>query len=553
MFSLRSVQENPAMNSIDQAVDIAGKRLQSGIWIEGERMPSLMELAKICNVSRTTMWRALARLKADGKVHATRGGAIIAGPEGVAGIVTSRPETVLEHLKSRIADEIRSGVFLEAELPPVTKLARKYGVAFDTLKKALCKLNQEGVLLREGRRFRLDNGQPRLHRSTIVLFTSGDRERGLFLNEHRTQTVVETFERECRRLGFEGVIESYDESTPSCLLQASTFIKGIRDPAGFMVNIWNPWDSTQLKRWFDLFQSMIDGERPVVVLDQATDITFSAPLLRSRFFRVLRIAGVRAGEMVARELIREGHTRVAYLSSYFNQSWSKDRYAGLSAFFRNHGGPRSVVEPFAQNDLTGPDDLVVALLGLDKEQIRNAYHGISTPEFIKNLLEKIDQPEIIRAAQQMRNDPVARTIRPVVHTMAGMAGSAPDPQTFFSIQLALLHIADHSTLAQYQRALFERVAAESTATAWVCSDETTALAALMFLRKRGVGVPDDISVIGFENRPESQKHQLSTYDFDIPGMVQQALQMILDKKELKNRRVISEVDGCVVKRRTTRS
>jgi hypothetical protein len=36
-------------------------------------------------------------------------------------------------------------------------------------------------------------------------------------------------------------------------------------------------------------------------------------------------------------------------------------------------------------------------------------------------------------------------------------------------------------------------------------------------------------------------------------MVQQALQMILDKKELKNRRVISEVDGCVVKRRTTRS
>jgi DNA-binding LacI/PurR family transcriptional regulator len=65
-------------------------------------------------------------------------------------------------------------------------------------------------------------------------------------------------------------------------------------------------------------------------------------------------------------------------------------------------------------------------------------------------------------------------------------------------------------------------------------------------------VPEEVSVIGFDNIRLSHEHQESTYDFNMNGMMQQALHIIMDEKRLKNQPVISEVDGYVVERQTSR-
>jgi DNA-binding LacI/PurR family transcriptional regulator len=97
------------------------------------------------------------------------------------------------------------------------------------------------------------------------------------------------------------------------------------------------------------------------------------------------------------------------------------------------------------------------------------------------------------------------------------------------------------------------VAFEKTkATAWVCQEDKTALGAVSFLRSHGIRVPEDISVVGFENWREAYEQHLTTYDFNMAGMVRQALLMILDENLFQNKPAISEVDGYVVERRTTR-
>jgi DNA-binding LacI/PurR family transcriptional regulator len=107
-------------------------------------------------------------------------------------------------------------------------------------------------------------------------------------------------------------------------------------------------------------------------------------------------------------------------------------------------------------------------------------------------------------------------------------------------------------MAIYLRRLFESVLQKSDATAWVCSSDQVALAALAFLKTKKEAVPSEISVLGFDNGQDAYENQLSTYDFGFTGMAQQAMLMIMDEKSLKRRPVISEAEGFVVERRTTR-
>jgi hypothetical protein len=55
-----------------------------------------------------------------------------------------------------------------------------------------------------------------------------------------------------------------------------------------------------------------------------------------------------------------------------------------------------------------------------------------------------------------------------------------------------------------------------------------------------------------ENGRETCERQLSTYDFNMNRMMQDALHLIMDEKVLKSRPVMTEVEGYVVERRTTR-
>jgi DNA-binding LacI/PurR family transcriptional regulator len=123
---------------------------------------------------------------------------------------------------------------------------------------------------------------------------------------------------------------------------------------------------------------------------------------------------------------------------------------------------------------------------------------------------------------------------------------------FNTFLTTLLMVAADRGTDCYLDPLFRKALTCGHGATWVCSDDKAAIIALNFLRGAKVKVPDQIAIVGFDNWREASEHHISSFDLNMLGFVQQALIMILDEKALKMRPVISEVEGYMVERQTTR-
>jgi DNA-binding LacI/PurR family transcriptional regulator/DNA-binding transcriptional regulator YhcF (GntR family) len=540
------------MNAIQRAAEILRKRLQAGMWAPGQRLPSLLQLADMCSVSRSTMWHVLDILKKESLLHAHRGGAIIAGVVGSVLPSSASRGYAWEQVKDRISKEILGGSFLSNEKIPINKMARRYGVAIDTLKKALVQLVEEGLLIREGRRFRHALGSSRKHPGTMVLIATGDAESGVLITDPRTEQVIEAFERECFRLGYQSRCEGFNGRDPRSLLKLQDRIKEIGHVTGIIINLWMDWNETYWRRWIDMLASLSHKDIPVITIDQDGALMFPATLLERPLFRVLRIAGVRAGEMVGQMLLRQGHTRIAFLHPGSSAPWVQSRYAGLLQCCQRIGGAGCTAELYSLDEINDTYDLTLAVLGLDEKSIHSIYRTRLSNDDLRSLTDRLHSKQWQRLKEKLASAPTNHSVQAVARFMTGFAQSTHVPWIYNYMVDAMVHIASNSAGQYFLVPFFSNVLQNSTATAWVCGEDKTALWALEYLQSQGKKVPENISLIGFENWREAREHQMSTYDFNMNGMVQQALLMIADEKILKSKPAISEVDGYVVERRTTR-
>lgn len=76
---------------------------------------------------------------------------------------------------------------------------------------------------------------------------------------------------------------------------------------------------------------------------------------------------------------------------------------------------------------------------------------------------------------------------------------------------------------------------EELPTAFVCNCDLTASYVIRALRKRGMRVPEDVSVVGFDNylNPEMSDIGITTYEVDMKGMAKTAVSVLL-KKMVRN-------------------
>jgi hypothetical protein len=232
--------------------------------------------------------------------------------------------------------------------------------------------------------------------------------------------------------------------------------------------------------------------------------------------------------------------------------WPQDRFNGLSRYARQYGGPGATVELFSSGTLSNPDELILALLDLEKDELRALYRERLTREAIAALLAIRERVQKGKLTNKLAADAETESIREMANWLVDCAGRPHDKIIYEKELQLLLHLADEKARKLFLHPSFEQALAKSKATAWVCSDDKTALAALEFLKARNKKVPEEISVIGFDNWQDALEAQLSTYDFNMAGMVQQATQLIINEKSRKAIPLYSEVDGFVVERRTTR-
>jgi DNA-binding transcriptional regulator YhcF (GntR family) len=528
------------------------ERLDLGMWNAGDRLPSLAQLALMFGVSRTTIWKAVKACQAESLLWVRPRGLIHAGPYGVfQSEKTPKRDRAWEQVKKQLGREILSGVFARRRLPPTGKLAMKYGVNFRTLRRALDELVREGLLTGEGCGFRESGAHASRYRSTIVFIAVGSRDRGLLLKEARTLSVVENFERECQQMGYAHRTEPFDQGSTSSVLETSANIKAMPAASGFVVNIWNPWDAAIWKRWVDLFRFIISRKAPLIVLDQSSNLLFPDDVRNSSNFRVIRIAGERAGEKVGDYLVQRGHHRVAFVSPYFSQPWAKERYRGLSRFYARYGGKQSAIELFAKDTIDNQTDFALGLLSPDAQAVRGLYEGRYSSDQIQGVFSDLRRIRKLKLPEEISDTISAQSLRPFAKTLGQVTGGKHDPAIISEIQHLILHLAGASGLSNYLSHFMESVAKQSKATSWVCSDDKSALVACSVLRRLGRSIPGEVAVIGFDNWSGAYEQQLTAYDFDMTGMTRKSLLMIADRKLFAHTPVFTEIDGYLVERRTT--
>jgi DNA-binding LacI/PurR family transcriptional regulator len=444
--------------------------------------------------------------------------------------------------------EILSHSFDKPRMPLVTKMASHYGVTVRTLRKTLGQLVSEGFLVEEGRGYRIAASHHGTDKS--IVFVSHGSNNGLALTgDPRTQSLVEGFEQECAKQGMAFSTFGYGSGDPNDLVRIQTTLNRPDKPLGFVLSMWNP-KGTALRLRLELIGILLKRKLPVIVIDQSGGISFPEDLLRNRSFRVLRISGIRAGEIVAQALHRHGHKHVAYVTPFFNFEWAKNRYAGLCRYFRQYceSGAIELHELHEVDD----NDFALAMLGLDRRGIESLYREKLSREEMAGLLKQFDQTLKNGIPDKIPQNDLVGTIHIQARALSRLSAQDHDPLAFANFLDNLLTVANEAATKLYLSPFFERILNTSRASAWVCSDHRTTLCALDFLKQNKKNVPAQLSVVGFDNFRDSLAYGVSVYDFNMNGMVHQALHLLVDPKAWNSMPAISEVDGYVVERRTTK-
>jgi LacI family transcriptional regulator len=153
---------------------------------------------------------------------------------------------------------------------------------------------------------------------------------------------------------------------------------------------------------------------------------------------------------------------------------------------------------------------------------------------------------------------VADAVKAAAATLVAGARVAPPSvrHRLDSEGISLVDIAANFAMSDYLAPMFEQALCRSGATAWVAANDRTALSALDFLHARGIAVPQQISVIGFDDFPEAFEHNLTTVNFNMPSLVHHVLDFIIGPSVLSSpgrqpRQI--QIDPVIIERGTTRA
>jgi len=500
-----------------------------GRYEPGDRLPGIRSLALDAGVSPRTMWKALAMLRKAGVVAgAPRKRFTVASPAAKAAVNGHEPLTgktldpfagaVWHRLRAALEREIATGAYPPGKaLPGVKQLRARYGVNARTLTKALINLAGDGMLVPHGRGF----AAPFLgHHSAaglrIMLLANGGKTPG-FATGHLDSDYVRRLEAACALagVGLELAVFFVDADDRLIIVDQATG-KGRTpapsdDVAGYVYLIYS---RPCLRE--ELLGMLEHTRKPVAVLDgigQWDRLRHCVHSPRTKIFDIALAAA--ASRIAAHCLISQGHRQVAYFSPTHKAGWSQRRLDGILTTFARAGFSRAVTR-----------------FTLDNEQMADF------------------------AAQARQSCDISSLIGNHLKAYRAWRKNAPDEyrrrtDPLFA-QPLLYGMYLEGELCREMRKLFALALEHENITAWIMSHDYPAIMALDFLREKKVTVPGKLSVISFDDSFDALKHRLTSYNFNIEGMVQAIMRFLLhpDERGLYARKQRVEIEGFLVYRST---
>jgi hypothetical protein len=299
---------------------------------------------------------------------------------------------------------------------------------------------------------------------------------------------------------------------------------------------------------FSAIHQLLDHQIPVAIFDEIGDLHVPPALAGKGKLKIYTIAAQSAGAAVAHFLLKKGHTRVAFISPHYRNAWSVKRHIGITETYAK-AGYRDAVVPATLAGYESGWELLFLFAEFDETQFEKIMEP-NTPASI--LKEQVERYSSIRGSLKLPAlDPLdADAIRKDLNLLLRLRTFGIDSNLFARIRSAVLDNAHDRTLDGYFYPLFAQVLAHRELTAWIADCDIVALKAIRFLGGRGLKVPQDISVVGFDNLPVASTNHLTTFSFEFPEIGRQMLQYVL-KAEPHEYHARVVVEGIVVEREST--
>ena len=302
------------------------KWIESSGYKDGDRLPSVREVASSSGASTFTVFRAYKNLVAQGKIYSERGNGYFWGKKAEIEVAVHERET--DRLERLLLEDWKSGkISAGSPLPSIKDLCSAFGTSAGTMRRTLEMLRGQGVLERKGRGryyFKNERSAPQMKEILLIMRCNpggdfkclGEREltfmQKVYAEAHRCNLKVRAlgyYEKEAKFLDADGNRVEME----SC-----------RDCFGAIV-------STMLVFNFNrLFAELACTRFPVAVWWEHPLSEIPRVLKREKRFAFFNLAfGEFPGRSVGRYLMGKGFTRVAFISPYQSSSWSIDRLRGL--------------------------------------------------------------------------------------------------------------------------------------------------------------------------------------------------------------------------------
>jgi hypothetical protein len=393
------------------------------------------------------------------------------------------------------------------------ELARMLNVSYRTLRKALSSLEAERTIAPHKRGYAVPSLVEFPSRSaTIVFILPGDKERNKAVFAGPDEQFLRILELECIHSGIhldtvffyetDNALKFFD--TKSGL---SYSISGSEAIIGYVVAETNLTEEVLAR----ILRRLSHTKKRIAILTHKVPLSMPRQIVTPSLFGFFALGATeRPGLHVGQYLLSKGHTRVAYITPYHLGVWSVNRYEGMKKAYA----------------MAGYSDAVSLVdIGGRTEEI---FTGQAHARYNFDKLRKFFESWRAQAPAQYRYG-LDSGFEALATTHAAMA------EMYYQLTPE-----------------FERLAQDKSITAWVASNDQVAMMALYYLRSTSIEVPEKISVIGFDNTNMALEANLTSYDFNTPGIARSCLHFLLrTNRFFGNRRsTVIDIDGHVIERKT---
>lgn len=483
---------------------------------------SIRKMAAKAGVSFVTMWKASKLFEADKPARPA------VGIDDSTANLHETPETPSlpdisagswKWVADKFYKDILSGRYQAGEkLPTCKELQQYYGISFATLKKVLAYLVEEQVVEpRTGGYF-----IPQLTNSTgharIVAIGCG-WEDGKIWVDHQDKNYFRTLESECLRnnIRLDVIVYFHDRERIRFVHTASKKDYDLADRRiiGFIFIVANLESTPE-----EVLARLVPLRRSVAVLDVVGGWKIPRCAQGNRMVQFFTAtASELPAKRVAQYLLERGHRHIAFFSPFNKALWSRRRLDTIIEMYRKAGCERQV-HPY-----------VYDTYAYQWDYLRNQEHD----EDIHALINQYaDWKRQAHGEFFKRFGNLGYSIVKYISEWNCASGE----------------------IYEKMRPLFDEALMNSAITAWVMANDFAATIAIDFLKEKNVRIPEDLSIISFDNTLDAMEYQLTSFDFNTHGIINMMLRFVLSPHAIKPKRrseSFLEAEGTLVVRRSTAS